>query len=106
MGLPESNIVAKIFSEFKSIYGAFTRINRENSVEIPCGRELFLGADRGGFAKASAKLSRKLAGRRVSRCGDAVDVCSALAAPQARSDRRSRISCYVGPGKRSFTHRS
>ena len=53
------------------------------------------GADRGGFAKASAKLSRKLAGRRVSRCGGAVDVCSALAAPQARSDRRSRILTKV-----------
>ena len=31
-GLPESEIVAKMFSSFKSIYGAFTRMNREASL--------------------------------------------------------------------------
>ena len=28
-GLPESDVVARTFNEFKSIYGIFTRINRE-----------------------------------------------------------------------------
>ena len=31
-GLPESEIVAKTFSAFKSIYGTFTRVNREASL--------------------------------------------------------------------------
>ena len=32
-GLPESDIVARMFSSFKSIYGAFTRANREISTQ-------------------------------------------------------------------------
>ena len=31
-GLPESDIVAKTFQNFRSIYGTFTRVNRERSI--------------------------------------------------------------------------
>ena len=31
-GLPQSDLVAKTFANFKSIYGTFTRINREKSL--------------------------------------------------------------------------